>query len=222
MDEASQQVLLSSDGPGVAYGGARQLESVVGRVICQRATLEVTPDVLDGVQLRGVGRQQHGAELRAVIEERLHRTGTMGRESVPDQDQRTTDMTAQRAEEADQHRRGDVRVGIQGDVEPESATLRRDRHDAGGRDLLARAGTLPQDGRLAPRCPGAAHQRRHQQAAFVEEGDGRFQPRGVFFTRGQVSRTQPRIATSSRSRAWRSGFWGENPSERRSRPTCEA
>ena len=131
-------------------------------------------------------------------------------------------MTTQRAQEGDQDGGGDVRVRVERDVEPEPAALRRDGHDARRGDLLVRSGALAKDGGHAHRCPRAPHQRGHQQAALVEEGDRRLQPRGVFFTRGHVSRTQPRIASSSRSRAWRSGFWGENPSVRRSLPTCDA
>jgi len=129
--------LLPRDAPGVACGAARQFERVAGRMIRERAPLEAAPDVLGGVQLRCAGRQQDRMHLRAAVQERAGRAGTLGRKPVPDQDRGTADVAAQRAEEVAHHRCRDVRVRIEGAAEPEPAALRRVRNHCG----LQTAGT---------------------------------------------------------------------------------
>jgi hypothetical protein len=64
---------------------------------------------------------------------------------------------------------------------------------------------------VAARRPGAEHGGREHEARFVYEDEVGPQPKGVFFTRGQVFRFQRAIAGSSRSRARRSGFWQLQP-----------
>jgi hypothetical protein len=73
--------------------------------------------------------------------------------------------------------------------------------------------------RLAAGAPGLAHGRDQQEARFVEEKQMGSQPCGVFFTRGQSVRFQRSMASSSRSRARRSGFWWLHPRSCRSLPT---
>jgi len=44
---------------------------------------------------------------------------------------------------------------------------------------------LVQDRSLSAQAPGAAHERGHEHAGFVDKDDRSSQARGVFFTRGQ-------------------------------------
>ena len=66
--------------------------------------------------------------------------------------------------------------------------------------------------------PGSADQRRQQEAALVDKDDVGLQSAGFFKMSGHSTRTQRRMAFSSRSRARRSGFCGLHPMECRSLP----
>ena len=70
MNEPTQEALLSRDGPRVTQGGMGERASVLGGEVRQRTALEVTPEVLHRIQLRGIGRQQDRLDLRAALEER--------------------------------------------------------------------------------------------------------------------------------------------------------
>lgn len=50
-----------------------------------------------------------------------------------------------------------------------------------------RTTSLVEDGGLADRRPGPPDERRHEEAAFVNEDEAGLQLRGVFFTRAQSS-----------------------------------
>ena len=74
--------------------------------------------------------------------------------------------------------------------------------------------------RLTTRRPGAAHHRLEQKTAFVDQDDAPTPSAGFFLIRGQSFSRHFRTASSSRSRARRSGFWALQPIPRKIRQTC--
>ncbi len=144
--------------------------------------------------------------------------GAMHVQPVPNDEYRGAELAAEPAEEAKQGMGDDVFVREETKVKSHLAPSCRDGQCGDHRDALVGATALVKYGRPADRSPGASNERGHEEPALVEKDDGGPQSPGVFFTRGQSFRIHSRIASSSRSRARRSGFWGLNPSDRRRRP----
>jgi len=136
---------------------------------------------------------------------------------VPDNDDWGTELTAELTEKPEHGMGDDVLVWQEAKVKSHLPPLGRDGQGGDHRDTLAGPCSLIQNGCPSDRCPGAADERGHEEAALIEKNEARLQPPGFFFTRGHSSRTQPRIAASSRSRARRSGFCGLKPREQRRR-----
>src|SRR5579875_328405 len=73
--------------------------------------------------------------------------------------------------------------------------------------------------RLRAWCPGAAYHGLEHKAAFVVKDDAPPIPTGLFLILGQRSLRQRWMASSSLSRARRSGFWALQPISRKMRQT---
>src|SRR5581483_2477788 len=189
----------------------------VGRAEVRKfAPFDVAPELLDGIQLRGVPGQTFDREPRPGAREILpHRAALVPAESVPHQEEvATRKVTLERAQEGDQ---GAIVVAPGSRLEvtapapavPAKGQRRRDRQ---ARPVRAGVG---QDRRVASRGPRAADDGPVRDAAFIFEDDpGAPAPR-VFFTCGQRRRFHSAIAASSRSRAWRVGRWSDHPRRRR-------
>ncbi len=202
----------------MARGHPSELVRVQRGEVGQGITLEVGPEDLDGVELRGVRRQQDGEPL-AVMQVGGDHLSAMPGQAIPDEHERPPQRTRQRAQEGDQPRRGDVLVGAQGEVQTGAMPAGRQGEGRDDGHLVAGAAALIQDRRLAAGRPAAADDRGQQQAALVDEHEGGVQAPRFFLIRGHSTFTHRWMAASSRSRARRSGFWGLHPRARSTRPT---
>lgn len=144
--------------------------------------------------------------------------GPMRLQAIPDQQQVTPHLPTQLAEEGSHLGGIYICSGIQPPAQPDAATAGADDQGGDHRDLLVVAGALHQYGRLPAGTPCAAHQRRHQQTALVQEHQCGVQPSGFFLIRGQSTLTQYWMSGSSRSRARRAGRCGLQPMECSNRP----
>lgn len=218
-DERSEQIVAVLQADAVPEDPVRHLGPGRRRVVRERVPLQPAPDLLDRVELRRVGRQFREVEATRPSREGADRPASVGVQPVPDDDGVIARGTKEIAEEVPHPVAIDVLVRRQGEAKSYLPSLRRDHERRDRRGLLTVTAALVEDGGLATRRPGAAHERRREEAALVEENEVGLQPRRFFFTRGHSSLTQRWISASSRSRARRSGFWGDQPKERRSRPT---
>jgi hypothetical protein len=198
-----------------AVGEAAQID---GRIVGEGIGLQVRPEVFDGVEFRGVGRQVFKMR-RAGKDALVHELTLVGLEAVPDEHDRRAELALQMLEEVHGALGIDVGIGMKPEVQREPIACGCDAKGGDRRHLLVAAPALVQQWSVPAQAPGAAHQRGHEHAGFVEENDRRSQARGVFFTRGQSCSIQARMRCSSRSRARRVGFWGEKPKPCRSRLT---
>lgn len=198
----------------------------VGAEVRDRGALEPGPEALDRVELRRVGRKSMGPKLAPLRVEMAGRLSTaMGVESVPEQDDGPPDVPSQMAQKVDHlGRANDVRVQaeVEVGVRPSTSASGSVRQGSNRREPLPGAMAMDQDRRLPARCPGATDGGALGEAALVEEDDRGSATSGVFFSPGQVSRTQRRIAFSLRSRARVVGFCSDQPSFRMSRHTWPA
>jgi len=179
--------------------------------------LEMIPHAFVGVQFRGVGRERLQVQPRGAAEEFLHGLAPMNPPIVQQHHKVARNLAQQLPEKGRYFAALDI-VLIEVTVQRAMAALRADGDPRDGRDAVVRI-PVPHDRRLAHRTPGLPDRGDQEEARFVGEDEMGAQPRGVFFTRGQLSRFQRAMATSSRSTARRSGVWGLQPSWCRSLPT---
>jgi len=100
------------------------------------------------------------------------------------------------------------------EVEAQSLPHGRDREPRDHRETIVAIPAVL-DRRLSLRSPGAAHNRLEHEAAFVDQHDAPAAFLGFSFARGHSSFRHRAIASSSLSRARRSGSWQLQPMPRK-------
>ena len=151
---------------------------------------------------------QYGADIGTLVD----------RAAIQDHD----DVPSEEAEQgAEEHRDFDVSdvVRMEVNVQAEPAASGTDRDGGDRRDLVA-AIPMPQDRRLAARCPGSPYVGNEQEPGLVKENEVGVQAPGFPLMATQRCRFQCAMAASSRSTARRSGFWHDHPNRESSRLTC--
>ena len=174
--------------------------------------LPVAPDVFHWIELGRVGGQRFQREPTALGPNvRLHDATAVRGEPVPDDEELAAQMALQVPEEFH-----DLRPFDRSREEPEVETPPRDACD---RREEVPVEVVLEDRRLPTRSPRATAVRPFGQSALVDEDDRLPVGRSVFFSVGQRTRFQWRIAASSRSSARPVGRWQLQPSCLRSRQT---
>ena len=144
--------------------------------------LPIRPDVLHRVEFRRIGRQvlRHDVPL-GEFDELPHQAAAVGRQSIPDNQQRLVDVTHERFEKVDH-----LDLADRARIEPEVEVAQRQpgRH----RELLPVEVEL-KDGRFPARRPTAATMRL-LTSAFVDEDQRAAFVVGFFLMPGQVLRCQ--------------------------------
>jgi hypothetical protein len=178
----------------------------------QFMVLPVAPHVFDRIELRRVPRerlQRDPAALSAHVV--VDDAAAVGGQPVPDDEQLPAEMALEVREELD-----DLRAFDWSGEEPEVEAPPRDPRD---RREQVPVKVVLEDRRLPARRPGAAAVGALGQSALVDEDDRLPLGGSVFFTAGQRTRFQWRIAASSRSRARPVGRWQLQPSRLSRRQT---
>jgi hypothetical protein len=218
-EKASQQIWPTLYGESCAPRPVCEVVKIDGGIVGERIGFEPSPQVFDGIELRGVRRQVFQmcrAGQNAFVDE----FALVGLEAVPDQHDGHFQLPLQMLKEIHCEFGVDVGGRVQAKVQSDPIACRRNAQRGDGADLLIVLAPLPKHRGVPAQTPGTAHQGSHEHAGFVEKNDGCIQPRGVFFTRGQSCSIQAWIRSSSRSRARRVGFCGEKPNPCRTRLTC--
>jgi hypothetical protein len=189
-----------------------QFPAVLDQEISDLMFLEVRPQIFDWVAFGGVSGEFFQPESAGAFgEHRLDQQTAVDRGPVPDDQE----FAGQVPEQGLQELGGPLAVDaalVDAEIElPESQT--GDDRELVPVESLAQHRRLPAGRpRAHPMGPGA-------QSALVDEDDGPpFLP-GFFLRRGQSTRFQRAMATSSRSMARRVGCWQLNPRPRRTRQT---
>lgn len=74
--------------------GVGQRVGIEAGVVGQRMVFEIAPGVFDGIEFRGIRRQQDRVDGAGVGHEPLDEPGTMGLEPIPDDDHRVGGVEA--------------------------------------------------------------------------------------------------------------------------------
>ncbi len=209
--------MLDRAGSAACAGG--QMRQIDGRIVSEWIGLEVGPQVLNRIELRGI-RREVGEMSRTGRDALGDQFAQVRLEAIPDQYDRATQLALQVFEEVEHTGTVEVGIRVQAEIQRDPIASRRDAHGGDGRDLAVRACALAQQRRVSAQTPGATHQRGHEQARFVDKHQCGTQAGGVFFTRGQSCSIHAWIRSSSRSIARRVGFCGEKPRPCNRRLTC--
>ena len=194
-------------------GGVAEFPDVLGAEVGQFMLFPIAPQILDGIEFRGVGGQSLGVQPVGLLGEISgDPLAAVDRGSIPQQQDFAGDLAVQGLQKLD-HLRALDRTGVQPEVEVA-------RGQPGNRREALPVEVEGQDRGLAARRPGARPVRPLAQPAFVEEDEGAALPAGFFLRRGQVLAFHPAIFASSRSRARPTGRCGLKPSCPSRRHTC--
>jgi hypothetical protein len=184
IQEGAQELFIALEGASVGAGGCSDLVEAEERDVGQGVELEERPEVLDGVELGSVGGKVLGMKPWGRVEQGADLLGPVYVEAAPDHDQRSSQMAVQDAEELYRLGRPDVATGVETKEQLDAVAGWGDDQARHGRDLLVRTSSLEQYRRPAARRPTAAHERSHQEPAFVDEDEGGVEPAGFFLMRG--------------------------------------
>lgn len=202
--------------PADASEAAAQRPAQTGQIrrthVGEFTGLHVAPDLLDRVQLRGVGRQAlHGEPGALPPHVRRHVSTLVTAQAVPDQhDAAPSEMPLERPYERHQSAIG-VRAGASLEEEPAAPTIPAEGQGARHRQALPVAARVNEERGFAAGRPRATDYRVLRDAAFVFEDEPGPLPLGVFFSCGQRVLVHRAMADSSRSRACRPGRWSDHP-----------
>src|SRR6266581_968911 len=141
--------------------------------------LEMGPDELVGVELRGVAGEAYRLQAWVSRQVVAYQDRPVRLVPVPQQNDRAANLLEELAQELNHLGRPDVLVGVEAGVEADPPAAGRDGDSREGRDLGPVSGTA-QHRSLAAGRPGADHGRRQQKATLIEERQMGAMPCGVF------------------------------------------
>lgn len=153
-------------GLGVKFIGCPRRE--VGQSVC----LEVAPDILSRVKLWCVWRQQHEFKSGVFSNERLDLLGSVGEQSVPDDDDGASNIEKKLLQEGHTARGIQVFVGRQEpEVHPRLPARGPRAECRDSSDLVVATPLAPDNRSSADRRPGPPHKRAHHEPALVGKGN---------------------------------------------------
>ena len=149
---------------------------VSGGEVRQAAVLQVAPEELHRVQIRGVWRKPDDATARMSDEPGSHELVLVGASPIPEQDEWPADLTSEMAKKSQYLGAPNVAVRMQRQRQSDLPAPWRHDQRANARDLLVRA--RPHGNRRggAAGRPRPAKDRHHQEADFIEADEMRAEP----------------------------------------------
>jgi hypothetical protein len=146
------------------------------------APFDVAPELLDRVEVRGIGRQALDLEPRAFPGQvGPHPPALVGGQSIPEEDDGApAEVALERAQERNQAAIGvGTRTGLK--VDPTAPAIPAKGDHGGDRQPFPVPAHMGQDRRVAPRRPRPADDGVVREAAFVLEDESGPPAAGVFF-----------------------------------------
>lgn len=201
--KAFEQLGRVSQPPDFPADLAVDLPDIIGGEVGEAAVFEIGPELLDGVELGGVGWEPFDVPVGSGREPPADLAVPVGPSKIPQQDHRAPEVPVEVAEEAEDVRSPDVFPGMQGQIEGDAAPARGDHEGPHAGDFFVGPRAERQPRGASPEAPGAAEDRGHQKARFIQADQSGVEAGEFFFTRGQVWRSQWRMRRSFRSLAVR-------------------
>jgi hypothetical protein len=135
-EEGTKQRLVSLQRPGVSAGLGSQFRSFECWSVSEGVHFQIAPGVLDGIEFRGIGRQEEGVQVMKPGDKLRGAFSSVGIETVPNQQAGLAQFLVQIAEESDNLVAADVGLGMQAKVKSHAVATGRHGQDGDGRYLL--------------------------------------------------------------------------------------
>lgn len=184
VEEASEQVRTIPEAVDLPANSGLDLLNMIWVEVGEPTVLEIGPDLLHGVEFRGIGREPFHMPGGMLAEVMSHVAVAMRASEVPQQDEGTGVVSPQSFEEPKDLKATDVPVGMQGQVEIDALATRGDDQGPDAGDLLVRSGSDGQLGGLSPQAPSPSDQGGHQEAGLVEADQAGVEAGEFFLMRG--------------------------------------
>lgn len=208
-DAAAERLGISAEEDEGTGDCAKQFREVAASAV-REGSFRVRPNAFVGVEVGRVSREVMQVEARRPRTERANQAASVRPEAIPDHDQVTGDRAQEQAKEVADFNLGDV-CGVKLEMKIQPLAHGRNRDSGDHRDPVPPIEVV--DRRSLPhRRPRRNDGGSQLKAGFVDEDDVGTQPRGVFFSAGQSSRTKRAICFGSRSSALFCGRWWLQPS----------
>jgi hypothetical protein len=200
----------------IAHRGAHDLAKfldIIRDEVGQVTVLGVIPDHLDRVQIRGVaGKPLYLKPVYFGLSQEPNGLA-VGTVAIHHHDELAAQVAVQQVEKGHNLLGGDV-VVVHLEVQAQALPQGRHRDPSDDRETVMPIPAVV-DRCLASRRPSTTHHRLEHEAALIDQHDAPAFATGLFLIRDQ-SRSRHRVmASSSLSRARRSGFWQLQPISRR-------
>ena len=151
---------------------------VLRNAVCQ-SPFEICPDKFIGVKLRRISRKVKGVDSRTTFKKSLDELGSVNGASVPEKNDRPSEVARQMSEELSDLLSSDVLIGIKPRIESESFSFWRDRDGRDGRYLGPASGDN-EDWSFSFDRPGSLNIGNKRESAFIQEGQAGSKPSGLF------------------------------------------
>lgn len=182
-----------------------KLGDVIGSAVGQQPFRQV-PDSFVRIELGSVGRERLEPKPGEAMTQVPNGGSFVGSTVIPEDDDNIPQVVEQVTKELTDLRVFDVLLGMEVIVQSKPISPRAHRDARDHRDFVPTI-KMAVDGCQSARRPGSVDAGHQEKSTLVYEDEMGAQPRCVFFTRGHSFFFQRSIASSSRSRARRSGFW---------------
>jgi len=182
---------------------------VLGNTIGQ-ASLEVCPDPFIGVKLRRIAWEVKGLDSRTASKEFLGKLGFVERAAVPEEDERSLEVTAKVPEKLSDLLAPEVLVSIKACIESEAFPLRRDRDGGDSRDFCP-ASSDNERWRFPFNRPGSLDVGDKRESTLIQEYQAGSKPFGLFLY--GATRDASSIGSLARGALWPASavFGSSNP-----------
>lgn len=151
---------------------------VFGDAVCQ-SSLEVCPDKFIGVKLRRVSWKMKGIDSRAAFKKSLDEFGSVDGASIPEKNDRASEVATKMPEELSDLFGPDVLIGIKTCVESKPFSFWRNCDSGDSRDFCP-APSDNKDWRFSLNRPGSPDIRNKRESALIQEGQAGSKPSGLF------------------------------------------
>lgn len=170
-------------------GRAVNVGHMIGREVREAAVLEIRPEVVDGIEIGSVGWETFDVPVGAGSQPLADLAVPVRAGPVPQHDHRTPEVV-EVAEHPEDLGPPDIFPGIERQVEGEASAPGRHAEHAEAGDFLVGPRPDGQPRGYPAESPGAAQDRGHQEARFVQAEQPGTQASQFFLIRGQSCRSQ--------------------------------
>jgi len=142
-------------------------------------SFKLIPNEFVRVEFRSISREEVGVNSEMATQEGLNPFGAVSPASIPEENERTSNVPGQGRQELADLKGADIFVGMEPDIQGQALLFGRNRNSGDGRDLRP-VSSHAHDRCLSPGRPGSDDVGNQKEAAFIEKYQGSLEPLSLF------------------------------------------